>query len=97
MKDEVLVTGSAGSIGSHPVDELVRRGHPVDVIDNLESQVHRTKPAYLSPGAAYRFRDIRRVRKELDGSPRVLPEEGVGRILDSLGTQLILRERIGAN
>lgn len=41
--------------------------------------------------------DIRRARKELDGSPRVSPEEGVWHALDPLGTQPILKERIGAN
>lgn len=59
MTKNVLVTGGAGFIGSHLVDELVRRGHAVKVIDNLEPQVHRTKPDYLNSGAQYHFRDIR--------------------------------------
>src|SRR5215469_2720810 len=32
-----LVTGGAGFIGSHTVDELVRRGHGVVVLDDLSS------------------------------------------------------------
>jgi nucleoside-diphosphate-sugar epimerase len=32
-----LVTGGAGFIGSHTVDELVRRGHSVAVLDDLSS------------------------------------------------------------
>ena len=32
-----LVTGGAGFIGSHIVDELVRRGYPVVVLDDLSS------------------------------------------------------------
>ena len=59
MTQHVLVTGGAGFIGSHLVDELVQKGHAVDVIDSLESQVHKTKPGYLNPGATYHFRDIR--------------------------------------
>ncbi len=59
MSKRVLVTGGAGFIGSHLVDELVKRGDSVDVIDNLEPQVHRAKPDYLNPKATYHFKDIR--------------------------------------
>ena len=32
----ILVTGDAGFIGSHLVKRLVRQGHDITVIDNLE-------------------------------------------------------------
>ena len=59
MTERILVTGGAGFIGSHLVDALVDKGHQVDVIDNLEPQVHKAKPGYLNRKAAYAFADVR--------------------------------------
>ncbi len=60
MTKRILVTGGAGFIGSHLVDELVAHGHDVHVIDNLEPQVHKKKPGYLNAEARYDFQDILR-------------------------------------
>lgn len=45
---KVLVTGGAGFIGSHTVDELLLRGHRVRIMDNFEKPAHlRGKPDYI--------------------------------------------------
>ena len=61
-KENVLVTGGAGFIGSHIVDELIKRGYNVIVYDNLDPQVHgknRTKPEYLNEEAEFIMGDVR--------------------------------------
>ena len=47
----VLVTGGAGFIGSHIVDQLVEGGATVRVVDSLDPAVHPDLPRYLHPGA----------------------------------------------
>ncbi len=58
---KILVTGGAGFIGSHIVDELVRRHHEVTVFDNLDPQVHPggKKPPYLNKDATFIQGDVR--------------------------------------
>jgi dTDP-L-rhamnose 4-epimerase len=56
----VLVTGGLGFIGSHTVDALVETGYDVNVIDNLERQVHLGKvPHFRNKKAKYIKGDIR--------------------------------------
>ena len=40
---KILVTGGAGFIGMHTVNELHQKGYDVRVLDNLDRQVHRSK------------------------------------------------------
>ena len=56
---KVLVTGGAGFIGSHVVDELVDAGHEVVVVDDLDPAAHAGVPDGLNPSASYVWRDIR--------------------------------------
>ncbi len=74
----VLVTGGAGFIGSHVVDDLIKKGFQVKVLDNLEPQVHASKvPDYLNPEADFIKGDIRDpndLRRALTGVGGVIHE-----------------------
>ena len=66
----ILVTGGAGFIGSHVVDELIELGHSVVVLDSLDPAAHATKPNYLNDQATYIWGDCREldtVLTSLDG------------------------------
>lgn len=58
---KVLVTGGAGFIGSFLVDELVKQGYKVRILDNLDPQVHigGKKPSYLNREAEFILGDMR--------------------------------------
>ena len=56
----ILVTGGAGFIGSHTVDALVKNGHDVRVLDNLQKPVHQAgTPSWLNPDAEFMLGDVR--------------------------------------
>ena len=55
----VLVTGGAGFIGSHIVDELLHLQHDVVVVDDLDPAAHDGMPDGLSSDAEYVWRDVR--------------------------------------
>lgn len=59
MKYKILVTGGAGFIGSNLVDELVKRGHKVIIIDNLSTG----KRECVNPKAKFYKADICDARK----------------------------------
>ncbi len=54
----ILVTGGAGFIGSHIVDQLVESGHPVRVLDAVLTSAHR-EPPKVNPGAELIVGDVR--------------------------------------
>jgi dTDP-L-rhamnose 4-epimerase len=57
----VLITGGAGFIGSHLADHLLREGHVVRALDNLDPQVHADgrRPAYLDSEVQLVTGDVR--------------------------------------
>lgn len=56
---KILVTGGAGFIGSHIVDELVALDHEVVVVDDLDPAAHDGLPAGLNDAATYHWADLR--------------------------------------
>lgn len=76
-KEHVLVTGGAGFIGSHLVDDLLQHGYRVRILDNLTVQVHPggEPPVYLNREAEFMKGDVRNpedVRRSLDGIEAVV-------------------------
>jgi dTDP-L-rhamnose 4-epimerase len=93
MAKKVLVTGGAGFIGSHTVDELIAQGYSVRVYDNLNPQVHgdsAKKPDFLHPDAEFikgdvRDRDhLRQSIKDVDLIIHDAAEVGVGQSMYSI-------------
>jgi dTDP-L-rhamnose 4-epimerase len=55
-----LVTGGAGLIGSHLVDQLLEAGHEVRIIDSLDAQTHpEGRPGWIPAEAEFVHGDVR--------------------------------------
>lgn len=56
----ILITGGAGFIGSHTCDALIKKGHRVRILDNLQETVHKKGlPSYLNKEAEFIKGDVR--------------------------------------
>ena len=74
LSDTYLVTGGAGFIGSHVVEELLRRGHGVRILDNF-STGRRSNIAHVSDDIEVVEGDLRsyeRVHAAVRGTDRVI-------------------------
>jgi dTDP-L-rhamnose 4-epimerase len=70
----ILVTGGAGFIGSHVVDQLVDTGHQVRVLDHLHPAAHSAVPAYVNGAAEWirgDVRDLDTVREAVAGADAI--------------------------
>ena len=87
MGKKILVTGGAGFIGGHLVDELLQKDHEVIIYDNLTPQVHgeeQTIPPYVPKKCRFLQKDVRDVDdltkaiQEVDVIYHLAAEVGVG-------------------
>lgn len=74
--DKVLVTGGCGFIGSHIVDELLRRGYSVGVLDNLATGREENLSGNISKISLHRgdISDFEFVSKIVPGYDAVIHE-----------------------
>ena len=81
-----LVTGGAGFIGSHLVEELVKQGQRVRVIDNLSTGKGENIEPFLEKIEFIDgdIRDLGLVRKAMEGVDYVLHQAAVPSVLRSV-------------
>ncbi len=82
----VLVTGGAGFIGSHLVDDLLARGAQVTVLDNL-STGHRRNLAHCASDIDFITGDIRDIdtcKRACQGKARVFHQAALGSVPRSI-------------
>jgi len=72
---KAIVTGGAGFIGSHLVQELLKRGYQVSILDNLSTgKFSNVEPVLISKDAEFvrgSISDLRLLRKVLSGADYV--------------------------
>lgn len=79
---KALVTGGAGLIGSHIVEQLLEKGYDVRILDNLEPETHpQGKPSWIPEQAEFMLGDMKSkddVVRALDGVDVVFHQAAYG-------------------
>jgi nucleoside-diphosphate-sugar epimerase len=89
-----LVTGGAGFIGSHIVEELVRRGETVKVLDNFITGKRENIASFLNLIELIEgdIRDLKTCRQALEGVNYVLHQAALPSVLRSIEDPLLTNE-----
>lgn len=94
--DRILVTGGAGFIGSHVVDNLVEKGYEVTVLDNLSTgKVENIRPHINDKTIKFVNGDItdaNTVKKALQGCNTVIHLAAAVSVLQSIKDPLLVSE-----
>ncbi len=86
MSKRLIVTGGAGFIGSHLVEELCKKGHEVKVIDDL-SVTRDNLPILIEAGAEFvegTITDYKFMEKELQGYDCIFHLAAMNRAMKSI-------------
>lgn len=92
--DKVLVTGGCGFIGSHIVDELLRRGYSVGVLDNLATGREENLSGNISKISLHRgdISDFEFVSKIVPGYDAVIHEAALVSVTRSVENPLLTNQ-----
>lgn len=85
---KALVTGGAGFIGGHIVDQLLVKGYEVTILDCLEKPTHeKGKPAYIPPAVNFiegNILDKQKLKEALEGVSIIFHEAATGGFTDNI-------------
>jgi UDP-glucose 4-epimerase len=91
---QILVTGGAGCIGSNIVEELVRRGKPVVVLDNFSAGLMQNLKPFMSKIKLIRgdIRDAKAADRAMKGVGIVLHQAAIRSVSKSVDDPLVSHE-----
>jgi dTDP-glucose 4,6-dehydratase len=91
---QVLVTGGAGCIGSNIVEELVRRGKKITVIDNFSAGLMRNLKPFMKNVRLVRgdIRDPKAVDRAMKGVSVVIHQAAIRSVPKSVNNPLLSHE-----